>query len=130
MVINIGALKSGIVAVVFSDIKAVRAATPGRTLKVIVETGQLTDTEKRLACQAAKDAGANYVKTSTGFGKGGATVADISLMREVVGPDMGIKASGGIRDYATAMAMIAAGATRIGCSAGVAIMEGATREAA
>ena len=122
MVINIGYLKSGRTDEVFEDIKAVRKATEGKILKVIIETCLLTDEEKKTACQLSKKAGADFVKTSTGFSTGGATVHDVALMREAVGPEMGVKASGGIRDYATAKAMIDAGATRIGASAGLRII--------
>ncbi|MFD1901613.1 deoxyribose-phosphate aldolase [Enterococcus termitis] len=127
MVINIGALKSKQYKKVLKDIQAVVDAAKGKALvKVIIETALLTDEEKIKACELAKEAGADFVKTSTGFSTGGATVADIKLMRETVGPDMGVKASGGIHNEAEATAMIEAGATRIGTSAGVAIMEGAT----
>ena len=95
-------------------------------VKVIIETCLLTDEEKVNACKAAVAAGANFVKTSTGFSTGGATAEDIALMRKTVGPDLGVKASGGVRDYAGAKAMIDAGATRIGASAGIAIVEGGT----
>ncbi len=123
MVINIGAAKAGDWALVKRDIAAVTEAAKGRALvKVIIETCLLTDEEKTKACAAAKEAGANFVKTSTGFSTGGATVEDIRLMRKTVGPDMGVKASGGVRDYPTAMAMIEAGATRIGTSNGAAIV--------
>jgi deoxyribose-phosphate aldolase len=122
MVINVGALKSGNEAGVFSDIKAVREATRGYVLKVILETALLSDEEKLKACALAKKAGADFVKTSTGFGGGGATVEDIRLMREAVGPLMGVKASGGIRDAQAAEAMVRAGATRLGTSASVAIV--------
>ncbi|MBI3550264.1 MAG: deoxyribose-phosphate aldolase [Elusimicrobia bacterium] len=122
MVINIGALKSGNDEVVYNDIEAVREATRGRVLKVILETSLLTKEEKVRACLLSKKAGADFVKTSTGFGGGGATVEDIRLMRETVGPLLGVKASGGIRDKATADAMIAAGATRLGTSASIAIV--------
>ena len=124
MVINIGAAKAGNWDLVESDIAAVNAVKDGHILKVIIETCLLTDDEKVQACLAAKKAGADFVKTSTGFSTGGATVADVALMRKTVGPDMGVKASGGIHDAADAKAMIEAGATRLGCSAGVAIMEG------
>jgi len=124
MVMNVGALKSGNDALALEDIRAVREATRGRVLKVILETGLLTADEKKRACKLSKQAGADFVKTSTGFGAGGATVEDIRLMRETVGPTMGVKASGGVRDKATAEAMIAAGATRIGASASVAIVMG------
>ncbi len=121
MVINIGFLKSGMKDEVLEDMKAVRAACSGSILKVIIETCLLTDDEKREACILAEKAGADFVKTSTGFSKGGATVHDVALMRSVVGDRLGVKASGGVRDYATAKAMIEAGATRIGASAGIAI---------
>ena len=124
MVINVGALKSGHIKGVEQDIQALVAACEGNALlKVIIETCLLTDEEKVLACQIAKRCGADFVKTSTGFSTGGATVEDIALMRETVGPEMGVKASGGIRDYAKAKAMVEAGATRIGASAGIAIVE-------
>jgi deoxyribose-phosphate aldolase len=128
MVINVGALKSGNDAVVYEDIKAVREATRGRVLKVILETALLSDDEKVRACVMSKKAGADFVKTSTGFGGGGATVEDVKLMRQTVGPLMGVKASGGIRDTKAAEAMIAAGATRLGTSASVAIVSGAASE--
>lgn len=121
MVMNIGFLKSGMKDEVLEDMKAVRAACSGRILKVIIETCLLTDDEKREACVLAEKAGADFVKTSTGFSKGGATVHDVALMKSVVGDRLGVKASGGVRDYATAKAMIEAGATRIGASAGIAI---------
>lgn len=125
MVINIGALKSGDYRVVYEDIGAVvRTAHAANALvKVIIEAALLTDEEKVIASQLSKAAGADYVKTSTGFGPGGATVADVALMRRVVGPGLGVKAAGGVRSYADAKAMIAAGATRIGASAGVAIVQ-------
>jgi deoxyribose-phosphate aldolase len=122
MVINVGALKSGNDAIVFDDIKAVREATRGKLLKVILETSLLSQEEKVRACAMSKKAGADFVKTSTGFGGGGATVEDIALMRQAVGPLMGVKASGGIRDAKAAEAMIKAGATRLGTSASVAIV--------
>ncbi|MEW8979166.1 MAG: deoxyribose-phosphate aldolase [Symbiobacterium sp.] len=129
MVINVGALKSGRLDVVRNDIRAVVEAVAGEALvKVILETGLLTDEEKVTACRLAQEAGADFVKTSTGFGYGGATVADVALMRRTVGPEMGVKASGGVRDTATALAMIEAGATRIGASAGVAILAGLAAE--
>ncbi|GGD04413.1 deoxyribose-phosphate aldolase [Pontibacillus salipaludis] len=125
MVINIGALKSGDKETVQADIEAVVRATEGNALtKVIIETSLLTDEEKVTACELAKAAGADYVKTSTGFSGGGATVEDIKLMRNTVGPDMGVKASGGVRDREGADAVIEAGATRIGASAGVSIVSG------
>jgi len=126
MVINIGALKSQDYRAVYEDISTVvRAAHSGNAIvKVIIEAAFLTDEEKVVACQLAKVAGADFVKTSTGFGPGGATVADVALMRRVVGPSLGVKAAGGVGSYADAQAMIAAGATRIGASAGVRIVGG------
>ena len=124
MVINIGALKSRNFDLVERDIRAVVEAAKGTLVKVIIETCLLTDDEKVKACQLAQKAGADFVKTSTGFSTGGATVADVALMRKTVGPDMGVKASGGARSYEDALAFIKAGATRIGASSGVAIMEG------
>lgn len=129
MVINIGALKSKQHEVVLNDIKAVVEAAASKALvKVIIETSLLTDEEKVKACELAKEAGADFVKTSTGFSTGGATAADIALMRKTVGPDLGVKASGGVRDYESTMAMVRAGATRIGASAGIAIVSGAKAE--
>lgn len=122
MVINVGALKSQDLELVAQDIEAVVAAAQGKLVKVILECALLDEREKVVACSLAKGAGAHYVKTSTGFGPGGATVADIRLMRAIVGDDVGVKASGGIRDYATARAMLEAGASRLGCSASVAIV--------
>jgi deoxyribose-phosphate aldolase len=125
MVINVGLLKSGDYAGVEEDIRSVRRATRGTTLlKVILETVLLSQEEKVMACQIARKAAADFVKTSTGFLGGGATVEDIRLMRSVVGQDMGVKASGGVRTYKNAVDMIAAGATRIGAQAGVAIVTG------
>jgi deoxyribose-phosphate aldolase len=124
MVINVGALLERDYFKVYSDIKAVRDAAPQQILKVILETGYLSKEQIVRGCILTKMAGADFVKTSTGFGPGGATVEDIALMREVVGPEFGVKASGGVRDYATTMAMIKAGANRIGASAGIAIVEG------
>jgi deoxyribose-phosphate aldolase len=128
MVINIGALKSGNDVMVYDDIKSVREATRGKVLKVILETSLLSNEEKVRASVAAKKAGADFVKTSTGFAGGGATVEDVRLMRETVGPLMGVKASGGIRDAKAAADMIAAGATRLGTSASVAIVTDAKTE--
>src|SRR5207253_5845147 len=121
MVINVGALKSGDDCLVENDIRSVVqvAHEYDVTCKVIIETALLTDDEKVRACQAAKKAGADFVKTSTGFSKGGATVADIALMRRVVGPELGVKASGGVKNIDDARAMVEAGATRIGASVGV-----------
>jgi len=124
MVINIGALKSGNDQMALDDIRAVREATRGKVLKVIIETSYLTDDEKVRACRMAKQAGADFVKTSTGFGSGGATVEDVSLMRRTVGPEMGVKASGGIKDAKVAEAMIKAGASRLGTSASISIISG------
>ncbi len=125
MVMNIGALKSGRLTEVEQDIRWVRRSIRQRTvLKVILETTLLTDEEKVIACQIAKKAGADFVKTSTGFSKGGATTHDIALMRRTVGPKLGVKASGGVRTYDDALAMIQAGATRIGASSSVAIVSG------
>ncbi|MCY8755099.1 deoxyribose-phosphate aldolase [Bacillus haynesii] len=129
MVINIGALKDRDTGTVEHDIRAVTDAADGKALvKVIIETSLLTDEEKRLACELAVKAGADFVKTSTGFSGGGATVRDIQLMRDAVGPDIGVKASGGVRDKESALAMIEAGATRIGASAGVSIVNGLTAD--
>ncbi|MCD8511971.1 MAG: deoxyribose-phosphate aldolase [Bacillus sp. (in: Bacteria)] len=125
MVINIGALKDKKHELVLKDIKAVVEAAKGKALvKVIIETSLLTDEEKVKACELSVQAGADYVKTSTGFSTGGATVEDIQLMRKTVGPAIGVKASGGVRDRETVEAMIKAGATRIGTSSGVAIVQG------
>ncbi|MBW8348162.1 deoxyribose-phosphate aldolase [Bacillus sp. IITD106] len=129
MVINIGALKDGNFELVERDISAVCAAAKGKALvKVIIETSLLTDQEKENACKIAKKAGADFVKTSTGFSTGGATVKDIELMRKAVGPDLGVKASGGVRTIEDVQSMIKAGATRIGASSGVAIMKGLSGE--
>lgn len=122
MVINIGALKDGLCDVVLADIRAVREACKGRILKVILETCLLTDAQKEQACRLAVEAGADFVKTSTGFSTGGATVHDVALMREAVGNAAKVKASGGIRDLNTAEAMIDAGADRLGTSATVKIV--------
>lgn len=124
MVLNIGALKSGIEQAVANDIRALADAAHASQaiLKVILETCLLTDSEKELACRIAVDSGADFVKTSTGFSKSGATAEDIALMRRTVGPEIGVKASGGIRTYEDALRMVAAGATRIGASASVAIV--------
>lgn len=126
MVVNIGAVKARDWQYVKQDIEEVVAAARGKALvKVIIETCLLTDEEKVKTCTVAKIAGADFVKTSTGFSTGGATVEDIRLMRQTVGPDMGVKASGGVRDYAAAKAMIDAGATRIGTSSAKGILAGA-----
>ena len=132
MVLNVGALKSGDVRLVTDDIRAVVGACMERgvTSKVILETALLTDEEKVTACTLAKAAGADFVKTSTGFGPGGATTADVALMRRVVGSEMGIKAAGGVRDLQQVKAMVAAGATRIGASAGVRIVKESRGDAA
>jgi deoxyribose-phosphate aldolase len=127
MVINIGALKSGDDELVEKDIRAVVEAAKGKALvKVIIETCLLTDEEKVRACQLAVKAGADFVKTSTGFSTGGATVEDVALMRKTVGPNVGVKASGGVRSADDLLAMEKAGANRIGASAGVQIINGET----
>jgi deoxyribose-phosphate aldolase len=125
MVINVGALKSGDLGLVERDIAAVVSACRDcRVLsKVIIEAALLTDEEKVTACALAKSAGADYVKTSTGFGPGGATVADVELMRRVVGPDIGVKAAGGVRDFQALKNLVTAGASRVGASAGVKIVQ-------
>ena len=122
MVLNIGALKSGEYDLVLEDMKAVREAAKDAVVKVILETCLLTDDEKKKACALAKEAGMDFVKTSTGFSTAGATTDDVKLMREAVGDAMGVKASGDIRDRETAEAMIAAGASRIGASKSIAIV--------
>lgn len=125
MVINVGELKSNNDQNVKADIEAVVNASKESALtKVIIETSLLTEDEKIRACKLAKEAGADFVKTSTGFSGGGATVEDIRLMRQAVGSEMGVKASGGVRDHASTLAMVDAGATRIGASAGIAIVKG------
>ena len=130
MVINVGALKDENWTFVEDDIRAVKKACGGKLLKVILETCLLTDDEIVRACQLSEAAGADYVKTSTGFSKGGATAEAVSLMRKTVGDRLGVKASGGIRDRESALKMIEAGASRLGCSAGVKIMEGEVSDAA
>lgn len=122
MVMNIGALKSGLEDAVKEDIGGVVAAAEGNIVKVIIETALLTEEEKILACKLAKDAGADFIKTSTGFGYSGATVEDIVLIKKIVGSNMGIKASGSIKKIKTTFDMVKAGATRIGTSSGVNIM--------
>lgn len=122
MVLNQNALKNGEYDYVLNEIKAIKKACGSHTLKVIIETSNLTEAEKIKACELAKAAKADFVKTSTGFHKGGATLEDVALMRKVVGPDMGVKASGGVRTYADAKKMVIAGATRIGTSNGVSII--------
>jgi deoxyribose-phosphate aldolase len=131
MVLNIGALKAGENELVARDIRGVVETShkAGALTKVIIETALLTDEEKVVACLLAKEAGADYVKTSTGFSGGGATVHDIELMRRTVGPNIGVKASGGIHNREEAEALVAAGATRIGASAGVKILQEGTVEA-
>ncbi|HJG48186.1 MAG TPA: deoxyribose-phosphate aldolase [Facklamia tabacinasalis] len=125
MVINISRAKDGDWAYVLEEIKAVVGAVgESITTKVIIETSLLTDDEKRKASEVVKESGADFVKTSTGFSTGGATLADVKLMREAVGPDLGVKASGGVSNYDEAIAMIEAGATRIGASKGIAIVSG------
>jgi deoxyribose-phosphate aldolase len=130
MVVNVGALKDRAYAMVLRDIAVVVQACHARDaiLKVIIEAALLTDEEKIASCALAREAGADYVKTSTGFGPGGAVVQDVALMRRTVGPEMGIKAAGGIRSYSDAVAMIRAGATRIGASSGVTIVQEARTE--
>lgn len=124
MVINIGALKEGNFDLVRNDIKAVVDAANGTLVKVIIEACLLTNEEKVKACELSVEAGADFVKTSTGFSTGGATAEDIALMRKTVGPDLGVKASGGVRSLEDMQTMVANGATRIGASSGVAIMNG------
>lgn len=128
MVLNIGALKGSDYELVLNDMKAVVEAANGTLVKVIIETCLLTDEEKVKACELAVEAGVDYVKTSTGFSTGGATTTDVALMRKTVGPDLGVKASGGVRSLADLKAMIEAGATRIGASSGVKIMQGLAAE--
>ncbi|MGM0442025.1 MAG: deoxyribose-phosphate aldolase [Elusimicrobiota bacterium] len=130
MVMNVGALKSGNYQLVEDDIKAVREATQGKILKVILETALLDEDQIRKASQLAKSAGADFVKTSTGFGPGGAKEEDISVMRETVGESMGVKASGGIHSKEEAQGMVDAGASRIGASASVAIVTGGESDSA
>lgn len=127
MVINVGWLKDKKDSLVEDDIRKVKKACGSKVLKVIIEACLLTDEEKVKACQLAVKAGADFVKTSTGFSTSGATVEDVSLMRKTVGPNVGVKAAGGIRDYETAKKMIEAGANRLGCSAGIAIVQGAQK---
>jgi deoxyribose-phosphate aldolase len=129
MVINIGALKGKDYELVAKDINAVvrMAHASGAIVKVIIETALLTDEEKEIACLLSKEAGADFVKTSTGFSGGGATAEDIALMRRTVGPEMGIKASGGVKSYEDAKRMVMSGATRIGASAGVKIVQGESK---
>ena len=123
-VMNVGALKAGNYGLVRDEMRAIKEAAGDLVTKVILETCVLTDEEKVAACQIAREAGIDFVKTSTGFGEKGATVEDIKLMRQTVGGEMGVKASGGIRNTKDALAMIEAGATRLGTSAGIAIIEG------
>jgi deoxyribose-phosphate aldolase len=132
MVINVGALKARDLDLVAKDIRGVVTAAHAKRaiVKVIIEAILLTDEEKTIACLLSKEAGADYVKTSTGFASGGATAKDVALMRRVVGPDMGVKAAGGVRTYEDAENMIKAGATRIGASAGVKIIQGPSSESA
>ena len=126
MVLNIGAVKAGDLTLVARDIHEVVKVghAAGAIVKVIIETSLLNDEEKVTACLLSKEAGADFVKTSTGFSGGGATVEDINLMRRVVGPEMGVKASGGVRDFEGAQSLVKAGATRLGASAGVKIVQG------
>jgi deoxyribose-phosphate aldolase len=129
MVINLGRLKDGDHPFVLRELRDVVEAADERPVKVIIEACLLTRDEKILACQLVLDSGAHFVKTSTGFSTGGATLDDVKLLREIVGPSFGVKAAGGIRDTATALAMIEAGATRLGTSNGVAIVAGAVAAA-
>jgi deoxyribose-phosphate aldolase len=122
MVLALGLLKAGCFDAVCTDVAAVKRACRPALLKVIIEACLLNDEQKVMACRLSQEAGADFVKTSTGYGGGGATVADVSLMRRTVGPEMGVKAAGGIRTFETAKAMIAAGATRIGASASLVIV--------
>ena len=124
MVLNIGRLKDGEGASVLRELRDLVEAAEERPVKVILEACLLTREEKILACQLIVEAGAHFVKTSTGFSTGGATIEDVRLLRETVGPEFGVKAAGGIRDTATALAMIDAGATRLGTASGVAIVQG------
>ena len=124
VVLNIARLQAGDDKYVFREIVDVVEAADERIVKVILETCLLTDAEKIRACQLVAESGAQFVKTSTGFSTAGATIADVKLLRETVGPKFGVKASGGVRDAQTALAMIAAGATRIGTSNGIAIVKG------
>jgi len=124
VVINIGRLKDGDDGYVLRELRDVAEAADERPVKVILETCLLSDDEKVRACRLVVECGAQFVKTSTGFGRGGATIEDVKLLRQTVGPDFGVKAAGGIRDTLTAVAMIEAGATRLGTSAGVAIVRG------
>lgn len=129
MVINVSALKSRNLKLVEEDIRAIKRACRSNTiLKVIIETGLLSEEEKILACEISKKADADFVKTCTGFMGGGATVADIQLMRRIVGPKIGVKASGGIKDFKQAIALINAGANRLGCGASVAVVTGGTSQ--
>ncbi|RME89989.1 MAG: deoxyribose-phosphate aldolase [Verrucomicrobia bacterium] len=129
MVINLAWLKAREDRKLFREIRDVVEAAEGRTVKVILETALLNEEEKRLGCELAKGAGARFVKTSTGFGPGGATVEDVRLLREAVGPHFGVKASGGIRNLGSARALVRAGANRIGTSSGVLIAQEEAREA-
>ncbi|RMS95064.1 Deoxyribose-phosphate aldolase [Pseudomonas coronafaciens pv. oryzae] len=129
MVLNIGALRDGLTDTVRDDIAAVQEACGPVPLKVILETCLLDDAQKTLACHICRELGVAFVKTSTGFSRSGATVEDVALMRSVVGADIGVKASGGVRDYETALAMIEAGATRLGTSSGVSIVSGKSADA-
>lgn len=129
MVLNVGYIKAGMYKEAEEDIRKVKEACGGKLLKVILETCLLTKEEIVKASELSASAGADYVKTSTGFSKGGATAEDVALMRKTVGDKLGVKASGGIRDYETAMKMIEAGASRLGCSAGIAIINGASSDA-
>jgi len=130
MVINVGWLKEGRFDAVERDIQLVKEACKDKLLKVIIETCLLSDEEKEQACRLSVQGGAQFVKTSTGFSTGGATEQDVTLMRSIVGENIGVKASGGVRSYETAVAMISAGASRLGTSSGIAIIQGAVSHAA
>jgi deoxyribose-phosphate aldolase len=127
-VLNIGRLKQRDDSYVLAELHAIVQSAAGRPVKVIIETCLLDEDEKIRACRLTVESGARFVKTSTGFSTGGATLADVALMRKIVGPEFGLKASGGIRDTKTVLAMIGAGATRIGTSAGIAIVRGLSKE--
>ncbi len=130
MVLNVGWLKAGRIDLVERDVRLVKEACDGKLLKVIIETCLLSDEEKEVACRISVTAGTDFVKTSTGFSTGGATEKDVALMRTVVGEDVGVKASGGVRSFETAVAMISSGASRLGTSSGISIVQGAESNAA
>jgi deoxyribose-phosphate aldolase len=130
MVLNVGWLKAGRIDLVERDVRLVKEACDGKLLKVIIETCLLSEEEKEVACRISVTAGADFVKTSTGFSTGGATEKDVALMRSVVGESVGVKASGGVRSFETAVAMISSGASRLGTSSGISIVQGAESNAA